>query len=629
MAKAPPFQRGSPEGFRINELHVDPTLGMVTGPTGSVRLEPRVLEVLLVLARQPGALVSRADLLSEIWPGADVYDEALTQCVYQLRQQLVVAGGPDYRHLIKTVPKRGYLLNAEVRAVAAETPERVAPGPHPRRAWRLAIAMLAVALIAAAVLIAEWLDGTDSAPTTPQADTVAVLPFLPLVEEDRDPVLELGMADTLIARLSGIRHLVVRPISSVRRYADMDRDTLRAGRELGADAVVEGSIQRSGQGLRVTVRLLRVSDGAALWADTFHEHSASIFTVQDAICERIATALAREFEQGAQTEPAQVGTLDTEAYELYLKGRYHLARLTRPDMLASIDYFSQAVARDPNYAQAWLGLASVQFRIPLAGEAPSTEFYTRAKSAARKALEIDPTLAEGHAMLGWIAFWFDWDWTASEAHFQRAIELNPNDTEGHLGYAHLLSNTGRSREALAEVRRARELSPFFLVAVALEGDFLLRAQQVDEAIQRLEEARLQNEKFWLIRKNLAEAYNVAGRYEDALAEARAARQASGGHTAAIAIEIASLAHLGRTDEAEAQLSDLLRRANEKYLSPYYLAVACYGAGDPDAALAWLERAYQVRDPALAFLGVGNWHSLQDRAGYVELMRRMGLTGMLR
>ena len=628
MPEVSPHQQTSPVKFRINDLLVDPTLGLVSGPGGSVHLEPRVLAVLQALARRPGALVSRGELLSEIWTGADIYDEALTQCVYQLRQQLVTAGGPDCRNLVRTVPKRGYLLTAEVQPVTPEGDESGASRPH-RRGRGLAAGVLAAVLLLGGIwAVVEWRTGQNNAPLIPHADTVAVLPFLPLVEENRDPVLELGMADTLIARLSGIRQIVVRPISSVRRYADMDRDTLQAGRELGADAVVEGSIQRSGQGLRVTVRLLRVADGTALWADTFQESSSSVFAVQDAICKRIAAALAQEFGQKAPPEPAQLGTSDTEAYELYLKGRYHLARLTRADMFASIDYFRQALARDPDYAQAWLGLSSVQFRMPLAGEAPSNEFYPNAKSAAQKALEIDPTLAEGHAMLGWIAFWYDWDWAASEAHFRRAIELDPNETETRLGYAHLLSNTGRHEQALAEVRRARELSPFYPVAAALEGDFLLRAKRVDEAIQRLEDARAQNENFWLIRKNLAEAYSAAGRDEEALEEARVARRVSGGHTAAIALEIASLARLGRVAEAEAQLSELLQRSAERYVSPYYLAVACNGTSDSDAALTWLERAYQARDPTLAFLGVGGWENLRGRPEYVDLMQRMDLADLL-
>jgi len=650
MQEGPPHQRASPAEFRINDLHIDPTIGLVRGPEGSVRLEPRVLAVLLALARQPGTLVARGDLLEEIWPGAAIYDEALTQCVYQLRQQLVSAGGPGCRSLISTVPKRGYLLNAEVHTIApgkditgaeaatgagvraiagvgagSETPEAAGSAWAHGRGRRVVVGLLAAVLVLGAVwTIFEWRTERDTGATLPHADTVAVLPFLPLVEEDRDPVLELGMADTLIARLSGIRQIIVRPIFSVRRYADMDRDTLRAGRELGADAVVEGSIQRSGQGLRVTVRLLRVADGTALWADSFHESASSIFAVQDAICERIAAALAREFGEQVEQKLARLGTSDAEAYEYYLRGRYDLARFTLHDMRDSIDSFRRAVSRDPDYAEAWLGLASIQIRIPIAGEGPPSEYYPSAKAAARKALEINPTLAEGHAMLGWIAHWNDWDWAASEAHFKRAIELDPNDTEGHLGYAHLLMVTRRYDQALAEVRRAREISPFFLIAASLEGCFLTWARRPDEAIQRLETARQLNEGFWLIRLHLSEAYFAAGRHEDALAEARAARQVSGGSTVAMAREVAYLARVGRGAEAEALLGEMLQRSAERYVPPYDLAQAYDGLGDADAALAWLERAYEVRDPKMALLGVYEWNSIRDRPEFADLLQRMDL-----
>lgn len=629
MSDLPPFRCDHSVPFRINNLHVDPTIGLVTGPAGRASLEPRVLAVLQALADRAGMLVTRSDLLAGIWPGVDIYDEALTQCVYQLRQQLEIVGGVECRNLVTTVRKRGYILNAEVYPVVTEEDEVGVSRPPGQRRLLIAGMLAAVLIVAAAWSIVQWRSGNDSAHLSLQTDTIAVLPFLPLVEGSRDPALEFGMADTLIARLSGIRQIVVRPISSVRQYADMDRDALEAGRELGADAVVEGSIQRSDQGLRVIVRLLRVSDGTALWADTFNESAFSIFAVQDAICERIAAALAREFGQPMQQQPARLGTSDTAAYELYLKGRYHLARLTRDDMFASVNYFEASLSLDPDYAQAWLGLSSVQFRLPLAGEVPSKEFYPKAISAAQNALGVDPNLAEGHAMLGWIAFWYEWDWAASEGHFRRAIEMNPNETESRLGYAHLLSNTGRHDQALLELRRARELSPYYAVAAALEGDFLLRAQRVEESIQRLEDARLQHGNFWLIRKNLAEAYYAAGRYEDALAEASVAGQGSGGHSSAIALEIASLAKLGRGVEAAARLGELLQRAEEQFVAPYYLAFACLGVGDEDAAFTWLERAYEVRDPALAFLGVGLWDKLRNRPEYADLMQRLGLAALLR
>ena len=625
-------QRVVSAAFRVNDLEVDPGIGMVRGAQHAVRLEPRVMAVLEALARRPGELVSRVELLSEIWPGGTTYDEALTQCVYQLRQQLVSAGGDDCRDLVTTIPKRGYLLKGEVRPVEpepeSETDSSAVSGVSRANARRpLAWAALAaITLLLAFIFYDRTGPATPSpAPTTaPQAPTVAVLPFLPLVEDARDPVLELGLADTLITRLSGVGQLQVRPISSVRWFDQLDRDALVAGRKLGVDAVLDGNVQRSGDDVRVTVRLLRVASGTALWADTFNERFSDIFAVQDAICERIAKALAVQLGQSEREALAEAGTADTEAYEQYLKGRYHLARLTPADLRESIRYFRAAVERDPGYARAWLGLANVQFRIPIAGEAPPREYYPKAKQAALRALEIDPKLAEGHAMLGWIAKWYEWDWDASEAHFLRAIELNPNDTESHLGYAHLLSDTNRHAQALVEVRRARELSPFYLVAAALEGGFLVRAGQPEEAIRRMEEARALNPGFWLLRSVLADAYLALGRPEDALAELRAAQRASGGSTWATANEIALLVRLDRAEEARQLLVELQDLAATRYVPPYDLAVAHRAVNDLDAATELLQRAYEARDPKLTFLPDPEWRSLGDRPEYAELMRKTGL-----
>jgi serine/threonine-protein kinase len=591
------------------------------------------MAVLEALARRPGELVSRIELLSEIWPGGTTYDEALTQCVYQLRQQLVSAGGDECHGLVATIPKRGYLLKGEVRPVEPEPGAEPALAIAPRVTRAASRRPLAWAALCVLVLFAAWTLYDRNGPATPppspaevlQTPTVAVLPFLPLMEDARDPELELGLADTLITRLSGIGKIRVRPISSVRWFDQLDRDALAAGRRLGVDVVLDGNVQRSGDEVRVTARLLQVTSGAPLWADSFNERFSGIFAVQDAICERIASALAVQLGQREQEILAQTGTSDTEAYERYLKGRYHLARLTPEDLLESIGHFRAAVTRDPGYAQAWLGLASVQFRIPVAGEVPPGEHYPEARQAALRALEIDPFLAEGHAMLGWIAKWYDWDWEASETHFLRAIELDPNNAESHLGYAHLLSDIGRQPQAIAEVRRARELSPFYLVAAALEGGFLLRAGQPGEALQRLEEARELDPGFWLVRIGLASAYLASGRPDDALAEIRAARQISGGGSWATANEIVFLVRLGRSDEARELLAELRAGAAKRYVPPYDLAVAYEAVGDLDVALEQLQRAYEVRDPKLAFLGVSGWQSLRDRPEFAKLMRQTGLS----
>jgi serine/threonine-protein kinase len=586
------------------------------------------MAVLQALASRPGEVVTRTELLSAIWPGGTTYDEALTQCVYQLRQQLISAGGNNCRNLITTVPKRGYLLEAEVSSINPEPKvvEVTAGTPHPRRGLSIWLVAAVLTLVAAGWAAFQLGSDTDAGSNPPQAQIIAVLPFLPLVEDERDPALEFGMAETLITRLSEIGQLTVRPISSVRWFDKLDRDALAAGRQLGVDAVVDGNIQRAGEEIRVTVRLLRVADGAALWTDAFNERFSGIFAVQDAISEHIITALALQLGQQERKVLARAGTASAEAYRLYLQGQYHLARLTPKDLQASLGYFREAVALDPGYAQAWLGLSDVQFRSTIAGQVPPPEYYPLAKRAAQKALELDPSLAQGYAMLGRIAFWFEWDWAASEAHFIRAIELNPNDAESHLGYAHLLSNIGRHEQALTEIRRARELSPMYPVAAALEGGFLSLAGQLELALQILEQAREQHGGFWLVRNTLAAAYARAGRNTEALAEVRLAREASGGSTWAAANEVGILVRLDQRAEAEALLAEMVLESTRRYVPPYDLAVGFRAIGDLDAAMAALEQAYEVRDPKLTFLGVGGWQeNFGDRPEYIDLMQRMDLT----
>jgi len=622
----PSIQRVSSAPFRLRDLQVDPATGLVSGPGGSVRLEPRVSAVLDMLAGRPRQLVTRSELLEAIWPGGGVYDEALTQCVYQLRQQLAVIGGDGgYRDLIATLPKRGYQLNADVSPLQPLTDRTVRsaePGTRQRRLrWALPALLLALALWA----VVDWRLGRQAPPGFGEARTIAVLPFLPLPGTQGDPVLERGIADTLIARLSQLRQLVVRPISAVQGYTSPGRDPLAAGRELGVYAVVDGSIQRVQNDVRSNVRLLRVADGSALWAASFDEPYSDIFSLQDAISDRVASALSVQLLPTSGRQRAQGGTADTRAYEAYLKGRFHLARLTRAEMLTSATHFREAVAIDPNYAEAWLGLANVLFRLPIAGEMPPLDYYPEAKSAALRALEIDSGLAEGYAILGWIAHWFEWDWVNSEALFKRAIEINPNDTESHLGYAHLLSTTGRREQALAEIRRARELNPTYQLAAALEGGFLVGAGRIEEALQNLLAAILADDQFWLTHMSLAAAYAAQGRGGDALAAIRRARELSGDGTYALASEVFALARAGRADDAREAMTELQAIASRRFVPPYHFAVAALGMDEFEASLDWLRRGYENHDPKMALLASDyRFRPLRDRPGFQRLLRELNL-----
>ncbi len=355
--------------FRIRDVSVDPRVGVISGPGGTLRLEPKVMTVLQILARHPGELVSRSELLAQIWPGVDIYDEALTQCVYQLRQQLTSAGGDNsYKDLINTIPKRGYVLKEgplPLDSLPSITADATGSPSKALRIWLTAVLLI----FGLAFVYYQW-GGASSTSDASKPQVLAVLPFLPLTAEHHNPELELGMADTLIAHLGKINRIIVRPITSVRRYGELDRDSLQAGQELAVDAVVDGTIQRNEGQIRINVRLLRVADGVAIWTGTFDENFSDIFAVQGEISRRIVDELSLPLGRQEKERLGYGGTLSVDAYQSYLAGRYHLYRLTPLDLQTSVTRFRQAVTLDPNYALAWVGLASAMFRSPLGGEVP-------------------------------------------------------------------------------------------------------------------------------------------------------------------------------------------------------------------------------------------------------------------
>src|SRR5438445_8120942 len=266
---------------------------------------------------------------------------------------------------------------------------------------------------------------------------IAVLPFKPLLPDNRDQVLELGMADSLIAKLSNIREMVVRSLNSVRKYGGLEQDPLAAGRELEVNSVLEGNVQKSGDRIRVTARLISVADGSSLWANTFDEKFTDVFAVQDAISQKVADALALRLSGEEQKRLTRRYTENLEAYQLYLTGRYHHARLIPPEVRKSIEFFQKAIDLDPNYALAYFGLAEANRSLAITSDVPSKDCLPRAKGAAMKAIELDDFLAEAHASLSFTLIWYDWDWGGGEREARRAVALNPNSGIAHYAYAHV------------------------------------------------------------------------------------------------------------------------------------------------------------------------------------------------
>lgn len=629
---------------------------LLKGVDEIVPLMPKAFDTLLYLVQNSGKVIEKDELMAEIWADTIVEENNLTQNISILRR--VFGEKPGEHRFIVTVPGHGYKFVAEVTKEAEMSePSAVAGGrdaaelelsdlklqtkneseisqeQKPKIGNQLAkdegqrtkekktnrfwlIAIFGAFVIGLSLLGFYSWRGNEKSVAVP-IKTVAVLPFKPLAAENRNEALELGMADSLIAKLGG-EEISVRPLSAIRRYNSVEQDSLTAGRELNVEAVLDGTIQTSGERIRISAKLLRTSDGKQLWTGQFEEKFTDIFAVQDSISERVAAALKIRLGNAEKKRPTE----NVEAYQLYMKGRYHALNLTRAETDKGIAYFQQAIELDPNYALAYVGLARTYLPMALTSGVPSWEVMPKAKAAALRAVEIDETLAEAHTALGYTIFWYEWDWQAAETEYLRALELNPNNAEAHFGYAHLLSNTARHEQALAEIKLSRELDPVSLVTNALEGQILFFAGRPDEALDRLNKTIDLNPNFWLSHLFISAIYTEKGMFAEAIAAAKNAGELSG-NSQSNAYRAYALAKWGKQTEARAILDELSKLATTNYVPPYNFAVIYNGLGESGKALDYLEKGFVEKDVRMAFLKVEpKWNNLRNEPRFIELIRRM-------
>ena len=552
-----------------------------------VPLTPRLLDALLHFVERPGELLGKEALMQALWPGLVVEENNLNQTISALRRSLGDES-QDSRY-IQTVPRRGFRFVAEVRRVAGD----------------------------------ERPPATTAAAA--RAPSVAVLPFKPLVEEARDRLLEIGMADSLIARLSTLAGVAVRSIGAVRRYADADADPADVARELGVDWIVDGTVQRAGEQIRVTARLLR-ADGTSRWSGTFDEQYTSVFELQDMISDRVARVVSPRLAALDRRADAASGTTDADAYQLYLAARTRAQGMRPSGLRQSIEFFRKAIELDPGYALAHAGLAETYRRLPFVADLPPAESFEAARAAAMRALELDPSLAEGHSGLGWVKWWYDWDWPGAEQAFRRAIELNPQVWEAHLGLGHFLASQGRDDEGFPHIQRARELDPLSLTTNTIEAGYLLARGRRAEGEERLRRVLEIDPGFWIGHLTVA-GFHLAENRRDKAIEAlqRAADGAEGESSQPAALMGFLLARSGRRDEAHALLERLLRQSKQRHLPPTSIAAIYCGLGEAASALDWLERGCEARDTRMVFLKTdGRWAPLRDEPRFAALLRRMRL-----
>lgn len=549
-----------------------------------VALPPRLFHALQFFVQRPGDLLDKETLMAALWPRAVVEENNLNQVVSSLRQLLGdSAKGSRY---IQTVPRRGFRFVAEVCPVRA-----------------------------------------SAAGASPPLPRLAVLPFKPLVADGRDELLEVGMADSLIARLSTLPGLAVLSVGSVRRFAGPDQDPLQAALMLAADWVVDGTLQRRGEHLRAVARLLRVADGAALWTSSLDSQVGGVFEVQDALCSELGAAMARTLgaDPGmAAAGPEPGGTRSVEAYRWYLQGVAKMLLQRGSELRESIDAFRHAVAADTLYARAWVGLADAHRRAAFVGELAPRPAYAEVDAAVRQALAIVPSLGEAHATLAYQHL-FDFDLDAAEHGFRRSLQLNPNLPLGHFGLGQLLLALRGSEAGLQHLARARELDPLQPLYGALEASFLRVAGRHAQARQRLAATLGMAPGMPLAHLVQAQTHLDAGDTDAGLAALQRALALSGGAPVFQGLLGHYLAHAGQAPAARAILLDLQHRASTGYLPASTIALVLAGLGEGPAALDALEQAWQQRDGRVLFIrDQPYWQALRDEPRFVQLLARMHL-----
>jgi serine/threonine-protein kinase len=497
---------------------------------------------------------------------------------------------------------------------------------------RLFQSAVAKVLLASFVIVAltatlYFLWPTKTAPAAVGAApirSIAVLPFKPLAEQSHDEALELGMADTLITRLGSLKQIEVRPISAVRRYTDLSTDPTAAGREQKVDAVLEGSIQKSGDAIRVTVRLIRIADAAQIWTEKFDESFTNIFTLQDAISERVSQALAVKLTGEERQALKKRYTDNAEAYQLYLIGRNYYHKISGKTVGKSVEYFQKAIEKDPNYALAYAGLAEAYTALTMLDAFTPNEGFVKVRAAATKALELDDSLGEAHTALAGMLANYDWNWVEAEAHFKRAIELNPNDALAHHRYSSHLVLMGRSGEAITETKRARELDPFSTLINGELGRALYGTRQYDQAIAQLRITLEMDPQSGFTRFFLGLAYLAKTDYPQAISELKKSMTLGVGVSALGPLGYA-YAVSGKREEALKLLAEANRISRERYV-PYIVPVMIYmGLGDKDRAFEYLEKAFHDRQWHVLLLKAEPlFDNLRADQRCTDILKRMGL-----
>lgn len=562
-----------------------------------VPLTPKAFLTLLVLLQNSGRTVEKEELLREVWPGTFVEEGNLTVTIFMLRRSLG-EGKNEHRKYIKTVPRRGYRFIAPVREVQSR---EATPRAHER--------------------IAAHEGAGDEARVS-----VAILPLLNVSGDASAEYLSDGITESIINSLSQLPSLRVLARSTVFRYKGLDVDPQSVGREMNVRAVLTGRLIQLDDNLIIRTELVDATNGWQLWGEQYNRKTSDILSVQEEISRRISEKLRTKLTGEERERLAKRPTTSTEAYQTYLKGRFHWNKRTQEGIERGIEYFKEAIALDPAYALAYAGLAdsyALLGAVEYAALSPGVAMQ-QAREATLKALEIDDTLAEAHASFAYVRI-FDWNWPEAEREYRRSIELNPSYATAHHWYAHYLTAMGRQAEAITEMNIARELDPLSLPINAGMGWHYYLTRQYDEAIREYHKTLELNENFYMAHFLLGMALEQVCRYDEALAAYSRANTLSGSSPAMFAAPGHAYAMLGRADDARRVLASLHALSARQFVSPYHIAVIHAALNETDQAFDWLSRACDAQSEALIWFALDPMlDPLRPDPRFHTILARIGL-----
>ncbi|HEX8845506.1 MAG TPA: winged helix-turn-helix domain-containing protein [Pyrinomonadaceae bacterium] len=560
-----------------------------------VHLTDKVFNLLLLLVEKSGHLVTKEELMERVWPDSVVEDNNLTVSMSALRKALGERReGSQY---IETVSKRGYRFVAAVRKFKDERSDSVEEKESE------AYAKAGISGVA-----------------TP---TLAVLPLLNVSDDPNLEYLSDGITESTINSLSKLPQLKVLARSTMFRFKHVDIDPVEVGRQLNAHALLTGRILQINEELIIKLELINIKEGSQIWGEQYKRKSADIFEVQEEISQEVSGKLKLRLTGEQKRQLTKRYTEDIEAYHLYLKGRYFWNKRTGEALEMAIEFFQRAIAKDPDYALAYTGLADSYAIIAFYSNIPPKPAFEEAKKATDKALEIDDTLAEAHASLAFVKEYYEWDWKGADKEYQKAIDLNPSYATAHQWYGMYFMKLGQFEKATRELKRALRFDPRSLIISADLGLPFLFKGQYAEAVEQYRKTLEIDQDFIWARFFLGWTYESSGRASEAIAEFQKAKliddrpevSAMIGHTFAVS---------GRREEAVKILNNLEEQSKHHYISAYYIALIYAGLDDKERAFRWLEKAYSDRNEWLVWLKVDpRFDSLRSDPRFTDLLRRIG------